>query len=150
MGILNLPAATVVDASRAHLPSVVVGKIHRVVLAVEIAVEAAAVEDAAPQEILLAEAVHLRGVEAGAEIDQAGRGVVVFAVVAEAADLLAELFAEGAVGFCDSLCEACSVVDQLCGDAATPVVDVLRAGAAGDVGIINQRTVLWLFGPLIA
>ena len=47
------------------------------------------------QDILLGEAVHLRLVEPGTEVDHAGDGVVVFAVVSEAGGGFAYLLPKG-------------------------------------------------------
>ena len=89
-------------------------------------------------QVLLAEAVQLRGVEARPEVDQASRGVVVFAVVAEAGGFFAKLLAEGAVapardGFAREAVPGRAVAD-LRRHAAASVVEVLCTGVAGDSG----------------
>ena len=84
--------------------------------------------------ILLAKAVHLRGVESRAEVDHARGGVVVFAVVAEAGTLLAKLLAKRAVALAGHRREVFAAVVQLHGHAAAPVVEVLCTGVAGNSG----------------
>ena len=133
-----------------------VDEVDRVILDVGIAVQAAGIGYAAPDNVLLAEAVHLRLIEPGTEVDHAGGGVVILAVVAEAADGLTYLLAEGGVALGgDRFLRQCTaqsvpgvVIADLCRHGAPAIVDVLGLTVAclcGNplqaVGIVGFNTV---------
>ena len=70
---------------------------------VGIAVQAVGRGYAATDDVLLREAVHRRLIEPGTEVDHAGGGVVILAIVAEAGDLFPDLLAEGGVALGDDV-----------------------------------------------
>ena len=79
-----------------------VDEVHRVVLDIAVPVQAAGLDNTAPHHVLLAEAVHLRLVEPGPEIDHTRGGVVVFPVVTKAGAGFPYLLTKGRVALGDN------------------------------------------------
>ena len=111
-------------------------------MAVEITVQTDPVGNIAPQSVLLPEPIHLRRVKPRAEVNHAGRGVVVFSVVAEAGSLFRKQFAKGRIRFAYDVLSRQSAAEGVPGvvirdfrrNASSAVVNVLRAGASGLCG----------------
>ena len=104
-------------------------------MAIQIPILACTVNDTTAQNILLAEPVHLRLIEAHAEIDHSCGSVVIFAVPAETACYFAYLLTERSVGFgCDLRASQKSRLRDLTDHAASAVIDVLSSGIAGACG----------------
>ena len=107
-----------------------------VFMTIQIPIERLRCKRTSPQQILLSKPVHLRLIEPCAEVDHAGGGVVVLAVVAEPEGRFANLLAEGGIALgsdvllCQSAAEGVPgvIVADLRSDRTAPVVDILRPG----------------------
>ena len=145
------------SAAVCHTNVVIVCEVHRVALAIQIPVEADPIGYTSAKGILLPEPIHLRLVESRAEVDHAGRGVVVFAVVAEAGSLFRKQLAKGRIRFAYDVLSRQSaaegvpgvVVADLRSHRAASVVDIFRSGFAckgGDafeaVSVVGRLAVL--------